>query len=266
MFAPIIDTAVTGLGLVALAVLALLAIRVMFAVRLKNRRPHQREIVTRTSTAPEAHQLSVQEPLILAEPSPTPERSWDLDLLKAMDWKRFEELCQRLWVLKGFPAELTGAGADGGIDIRIADRQAPGRTFAVAQCKAWVDQLVGAEKVRELWGAAAHFEAKLTIFYGLSGFTQDARRFAEGKHLKLIDGTELLQQIATLPPADQQSLLAFVTCGDYTTPSCPQCESKLAINPKRPDYWSCPRYPTCRYRGLRLRKAGQDPTGLRSTS
>lgn len=266
-FQRILDVVFRGLLLIALLVIAILGLRVLFSVRNKGDRKRSRVAPRRE---PEQRHSSWSERMIDTASDPTDlitgpaaapvvtraHSSWSVELLKALDWKRFEELCQRYWVLKGFPAELTGPGADGGIDIRIAERNAPQRTFAVAQCKAWTAQQVDVETVRALWGVCAHFEAKLGLFYSIAGFTEPAKRFADGKHLKLIDGSALLQQIATLPTEQQQTLLAEITRGDYTTPSCPNCESRLALNPKRPGWWSCPRYPRCRYRGMRISKAG----------
>lgn len=266
-FQSIIDTAVQGLGLTAVLIFFIFVVRDALAAWAPSARR-----VTRPTTASESPEPESPEPPaparadpVSVSPASPPKPAWSLELLKTMDWKRFEELCQRYWVLKGFPAELTGPGGDGGIDIRIADSRVPDRVFAVAQCKAWSNQPVGVDKVRELWGAAAHFEAKLAIFYGVSGFTQEARAFTTGKHLRLISGAELLHQIATqLTAADRESLLSQVTRGDYTTPSCPQCESRLVLNPKRPDYWSCPGFPRCGYRGLRIAKAVRGDAGVRS--
>jgi len=190
-------------------------------------------------------------------PAPAPSLTWRLELLVEMDWKRFEELCQAFWIIKGFPARLTGPGADGGVDVVIADRRTPDKTFAVAQCKSHV-QPIGVETVRALWGSKDHFNATLAIFYSVSGFSSAAKEFAAGKHLKLIDGPELLKQIQQLPAADQASLLAKMTQGDYTTPSCPKCEIKLvrhAGKNGRPDFWGCKNFRRCGLQPRPVRKA-----------
>lgn len=265
VFQPIVDVAIRGFGLTALLIVLIFGIRAAFAASTRPgrarrfREPGPRQTVDPWRRAGEPTQgahgdRTTGGPVAVIAPLPTVPR-WNLELLRSLDWKRFEELCQRFWVLKGFAAELTGPGADDGIDIRIAARDAPKRTFAVAQCKAWAEQAVDVETVRALWGACAHFEAKLGLVYGIAGFTDPARRFEEGKHLKLIDGPELLRQIAALPAAEQQSLLEEITRGDYTTPSCPQCESRLVIKPNRPGWWSCPQFPKCRYVGIPVRKS-----------
>ena len=181
-----------------------------------------------------------------------------MELLVEMDWKRFEELCQEFWTLKGFPARSTGPGADGGVDVVIAERSNPDKSFAIVQCKSHA-QPIGVAPVRELWGCKDHFKASLAIFYSVSGFHPAAMEFAAGKHLKLIDGPELLKQILQLPAADQASLLAKITQGDYTTPSCPTCEIKLirhAGKNGRPDFWGCMNFRRCGQKPRPVRKVG----------
>lgn len=181
---------------------------------------------------------------------------WSIDLLRQLEWKRFEELCAQFWTRKGYPARLSGPGPDGGIDIVIVDQRDSTKFFAVAQCKAWSSKPVGVEPVRALWGAKDHFKATLALFYGLSGFTSDARAFAEGKHLKLIRGEELLQQIMSMPVGDQADLLAAITQGDYTTPTCPTCDIKMDRRPGRngkSDFWGCRNFRRCGARTIPCR-------------
>jgi hypothetical protein len=184
---------------------------------------------------------------------------WSVDLLKALEWKRVEELCEGFWNAKGYPARGAGPGSDGGVDVIIADLRDPTKVFAVAQCKAW-SKPVGVEPVRALWGARDHFGAQLAVFYSIAGFSADARAFADGKHLKLVSGQELLAQLLTLPQIERTALLQHVTRGDYSTPSCPKCEVKMIRKqgqPGRSDYWACPNFRACRTRPIPVRASGR---------
>lgn len=199
-----------------------------------------------TSAEPTFSRLPVIPPAGALPPEKSTE--WDMDLLRALEWKRFEELCERFWLLKGYPARLTTAGADGGVDVLIADQRDSSRIFAVAQCKSWTSKPVGVEPVRALWGSKDHFKATLALFYGLSGFTGDAKAFAEGKHLKLISDEELLHQIRSLPDADRVALLDHVVRGDFTTPTCPACDIKMVRRQGKSgkaDFWGCERFRSC---------------------
>ncbi|MGH8539140.1 MAG: restriction endonuclease [Stenotrophobium sp.] len=181
---------------------------------------------------------------------------WTLPLIRELEWKRFEELCEGFWKAKGYLANLTGPGADGGVDVVIQDRADPSKIFAIIQCKHWSSKQVGVETVRALWGAKDHFKAKLAIFYGMSGFTDDAVRFAAEKHLKLVNGEELLTQIKTLESNQQAYLLEQVTRGDYTTPTCPNCDIKMVRREGKGgkvDFWGCRNFRRCGARPITIR-------------
>ena len=211
-----------------------------------------------TRSAPGADWLSSPPPRIDPTPDPVARPTeWTAAVLRALEWKRFEEVCEGVWKANGYAARGTGPGSDGGVDIVIADRQDADKIFAVAQCKAW-SKPVGVEPVRALWGAKHHFGAQLAIFYSVSGFSTEASNFAAGKHLKLVSGDELLRQLQTLAEVERAALLQHVTRGDYVTPSCPKCEIKMirkAGRAGRSDFWSCPNFGSCRTRPIAVRGA-----------
>lgn len=245
--------------------LAITAIKLLIGRKRRRKNPWHRapeyrppaatsRTIPTVSIGPTLHQQPFFPPA--GDVVPARPAAWDLSLLRALEWKRFEELCERFWLLKGYPARLTSAGADGGVDVVIADQRDASKTFAVAQCKSWTSRPVGVEPVRALWGSRDHFQATLALFYGLSGFTDDAMAFASGKHLKLISGDELLRQIHSLPDADSSSLLAHVTRGDFTTPTCPACDIKMVRRKGKEgkaDFWGCERFRTCGARPIPMR-------------
>ncbi len=180
-----------------------------------------------------------------AAPAPfirPPLNAWSIALLQQLEWKRFESLCGGFWNAKGYPVRATGAGPDGGVNLVIEDRQNPDRMFAVMQCKAATAHPVSIDAVRALWGVRNHFGATLAIFYSVSGFTEDALGFAAGKHLKLIDAGQLLEQLQQLEPQQCVALLKDATQDDYHTPSCPVCGIKMQRRAGRaggPEIWGC---------------------------
>lgn len=282
-FKPIMDVAVKGFGVTAVILLAIGAIKVLVikattrkqggrSNRRSSGQPNRRASNPSSrngEAASPARDPYEAEPDAPSRPAPSwPARSeqpadaapapltWNIALIRELEWKRFEELCMQFWHCKGYPARLSGPGADGGVDVLIADRRDPGKIFAVAQCKSWSSKPVGVESVRALWGAKDHFKANLALFYGLSGFTPDARAFAEGKHLKLISGEELLQQIMALTAPEQAALLATITHGDYTTPTCPACDIKMhrrTGKDGKPDFWGCNNFRRCGSKPIPLR-------------
>ncbi len=190
--------------------------------------------------------------------TPTPRRdgkpeTWTLELIRSLEWKYFEDLCAGYYREFGRRAEVTGLGADGGIDIKLYQESEPGKLWGVVQCKAWNQKTIGVREVRELLGIMTDAGCPLGVYITTSSYTNEAKAFARVKPIQLLSGTDLLQLILELPEASQRRLLAEATKGDYTTPSCPNCGVKLVLRStvtgtdasKR--FWGCRNYPRCHY-------------------
>lgn len=179
---------------------------------------------------------------------------WSLELLRNIEWKRFEDVCQKFYEIKGIKSETTALGPDGGIDIHLYQDDS-GKATAIVQCKAWGKRYVGVQPVRELLGVMAHEKIAKGFFMASGNFSDDAKQFAQTNPITLVNGDMLVAMIKRLPEAQQQALLAFATDGDYTTPTCPSCGIKMrrvAGTNGRHDFWGCANYPRCRQKlGMR---------------
>jgi restriction system protein len=175
------------------------------------------------------------------------QKSWRIELLRSLEWKRFEDVCQKFYELKGIRSETTPLGPDGGIDIRLYQDES-GKATSIAQCKAWGKRLVGVQPVRELLGVMTHEKIEKAFFMASGNFSDEAKTFAQSNPITLINGEMLVAMIKRLPELEQQALLAFATDGDYTTPTCPSCGIKMRHITgagTRPDFWGCHNYPRC---------------------
>lgn len=172
---------------------------------------------------------------------------WTFELLKAIEWKRFEAVTAAYFTEKSFQAEMLEAGPDGGVDVRlfVKGKEEP---FAIVQCKAWKSQRVGVAQIRELLGVMTHQKVSRGIFVTSGQYSDDAIEFAKGCAIQLISGDMLIKGIMALPPEGQAKLLAVATEGDYLTPTCPSCGVKTVMRDgKRGAFWGCQNYPRCRY-------------------
>ena len=181
------------------------------------------------------------------------ESRWSLELIKALEWKRFEELCSAYFEEEGYRADVTRLGADGGIDILLyKESESSNSSVGVVQCKAWNTYKVGVKPIRELYGVMHAEKATLGIFITSGEFTKEAIKFSKDKNLVLYTGELLLKEILNLSEESQQKLLKKITEGDYLTPSCPSCGVKMVIRTSKKgnnighQFWGCPTYPRCR--------------------
>lgn len=185
-----------------------------------------------------------------AEEDEEPEspRCWSLEVLRSLEWKRFETVCAVYLRMIGLEPEETRIGADGGVDIRVY-RPGKEKPVGIVQCKAWSSYKVGVKPVRELYGVMAAEGITTGKFITSGEFTREALEFAEGKKLRLISGERFLAAIRKLSEEKQQALLEEALEGDYRTPTCPQCGIKMKVRQGRNggrQFWGCVRYPRCR--------------------
>jgi Restriction endonuclease len=178
----------------------------------------------------------------------------DTKLLDELDWLLFEDLTAELFRQEGYRADLSRMGADGGVDIYLHRAGEP-RPFAYVQCKAWGSQLIGVEPMRALYGVMASAGIKEGYFVCIGEFSSDARAFAQSNNIQLITGELFVARFNRLPESERTRILTRITQGDYTTPSCAKCGTKMVVK----DFsgrgnWCCPRYPKCRSKPIAVRK------------
>ena len=189
---------------------------------------------------------------------------WSIDVIRDVEWKRFEDLCQKFYETSGIRSETTALGPDGGMDILLYQDDT-GKPTAIVQCRASGEDLVGVRPVRELLGVMTHEKIGRSFFMTSGHFADDAKLLAGSNRITLIDGEMLLIMIRRLPAAAQNSLLEFATEGDYKTPTCPSCGIKMkhvAGKSGIPDFWACHNHPRCRQKFAMRQEASQSPEPL----
>lgn len=240
-----------GSGLAASALLGALKLYLERDMESKSSPPFQSRPSTyadRVSSAPptrtreNVHRQEVNEVNPVHHPLNEPV-TWTLDLIRSLEWKRFEDLCAEFSKNNGLRTETTSLGADGGVDIRLYSSS--GELVGVVQCKAWKSD-IGVKLIRELAGVMAHGKVRHGVFMTTSSFTPDAVTFAREAGIILMSGQDLLNAIKALPDDVQQRLLRFATEGDYTTPTCPHCGVKMVLRKGYSEFWGCRNYPRCR--------------------
>ncbi len=167
--------------------------------------------------------------------------------LANLTWREFEELVGAHFERLGYTVSFTPKGADGGVDV-IARKGS--ETFLI-QCKQWRATQVGVSVIRELFGVMAARGAAGGYVVSIGPFTADARAFAEGRNIQLVDANSLLKSNARrpapspeqTPPAQPQKPLG---------PACPKCQSPMVRRVATQGanqgkaFYGCSTYPKCR--------------------
>jgi restriction system protein len=172
----------------------------------------------------------------------------DRSALNDMSWQQFEALVGEAFRRKGYAVtETGGGGADGGIDLVLKKQD---ETFLV-QCKQWKAFKVSVNTVRELYGVMAAEGATGGFVVTTGVFTDEARAFAEGRNIELMDGKALHALIrgVSVPAKAAAASPAAAPAG---SPACPVCHSTMTRRTAKRgansgnEFWGCSQYPGCK--------------------
>ena len=171
--------------------------------------------------------------------------------LNNMSWQEFELLVGEGFRQQGYQViENGGGGADGGIDLVL---RKDGDKFLV-QCKQWKAFTVGVTVVRELYGVIAASGAAGGFVVTSGRFTDDAKDFASGRNITLMDGEALFKLIKQLAGtrATQSQPVETASAITATKPSCPICSKAMVQRVAKRGgssgsaFWGCSGFPVCR--------------------
>jgi restriction system protein len=168
----------------------------------------------------------------------------------ALSWQKFESLVEEGFRHRGFQvAERGGAGPDGGVDLALSR----GSERFLVQCKQWRARQVGVSVIRELYGVMAAERVAGGYVVTSGTFTKDAKEFASGRNIELIDGKGL-DELLREGRAVVRLTTAKMEAGPKKArpPTCPKCKSPLVLRTAKKgshvgsSFWGCGQYPKCR--------------------
>ncbi len=183
-------------------------------------------------------------------PSTTSMNTWGANVFAAIEWRRFEAVCEALFAQAGFETEVQPHHADGGVDIWMYSKNAQGPA-AVVRCKHWQGKRVGLREMHEFSGLLTSHGLQRGTYASTSTYTREARDFAQANGINTMDVSSLLALIATRTPDQQAALLAIAYEGKYWRPTCPNCRIKLEEREPASNgalFWGCPNHPRCKTR------------------
>ncbi len=170
---------------------------------------------------------------------------WSLELLRALDWKVFEELCGEMLDRAGFgEAGEVERRVEGGIDLTFRSPGATASDIAVRCQRQEGARPVGIEPIRKFFGISRREGFGRKVFITTSSFTEPARgEYDDDSGLALIDGYQVLEGIADFGGRVSRELLEFaVGRDDWQVPTCPDCAVKMVLRTARQNgsrFWGC---------------------------
>ena len=183
-----------------------------------------------------------------AMPAPAPSADFPVqsltpELLPHLEWKRFALLVQRFYEASQATVTVNDTGANGEVTliVRPGGSQSP---FAV-WCLPWGAREVNAAAMREFRGTMALLDQDEGRVVTMADFKPDAVSYGVANHIVAISGAGFCDRFVLLPVDVKARILAEVTAGDFTTPTCPHCDVKLVRTTAEVRFWSCVNAPRC---------------------
>ena len=130
-----------------------------------------------------------------------------MDAQKA-GWKFEQDLADIMRALDYEDVRVTTKGGDYGIDIVATQRDAAGKAQSViVQCKKQ-EMPVGRPVIQQLAGVKDNKRANVAVVASPSGFTSEARKFAEDQNITLWDGRDIknMREKARMPEPEEGEL------------------------------------------------------------
>ncbi|MCP1642994.1 restriction system protein [Pseudomonas citronellolis] len=172
--------------------------------------------------------------------------------LDGISWREFEQLVGETFRRKGFTViEKGGNGPDGGVDLVLH----LGTDKYLVQCKQWKAINVGVTVIREFFGVMAAEGAAGGFIVTSGRYTAEAKAFAEGRNIQLVDGVLLKRWISnrsTATPAAPERSNTDKATDLPSVPLCPVCNEHMIIRTAKrgsnigSEFWGCTKFPVCR--------------------
>lgn len=169
-----------------------------------------------------------------------------------ISWREFEQLVGEVFRRKGFSVTETGGnGPDGGVDLVLQ----MGSDKYLVQCKQWKAIKVGVTVIREFFGVMAAQGAAGGFVVTSGTYTDEAKAFAEGRNIQLVDGVLLKRWIANRTVSEQSQPEQSAQPASpqvKSAPLCPVCNSVMQVKTAKRgayvgnEFWGCPKFPGCR--------------------
>jgi restriction system protein len=123
----------------------------------------------------------------------------------------------------------------------------------LVRCKHWKLEKIGVKVARELYGVVGAEGASGGVDICSGTFTQEARDFARGKPIEVVEGTTLVRMIEEVKKKPSSVNLNPIISGAQPSDNiCPLCAGKIVLRTTQigpnagQKFWGCSAFPKCR--------------------
>lgn len=212
-------------------------------------------------------------PTLAALQTPAESEPYDMQhAVHGLSTEDFEMLIALIYQRQGYRVAMSSglSGGRGG-DFTLARKA----ERILVQCKKQSqDHRIPVERVRELHEAMLAANLTRGMYVASCGFSWDARNFAKGNGITVINARTLDALLAAARETPDEDLLAvwewapkLMSKAQLTPPACPACEAEMdQVNSSAGPVWVCSQRPDCRGRRSARKYQKPDPASVSAKS
>lgn len=112
------------------------------------------------------------------------------EYLEVLHWRKFEELLEAIFRNQGYMTELGPGSGDGGVDLRLIQKDSIGKLLTLVQAKRYkAENAIDLQAVQALYGVVDDQKAHRGLFVTTSKYQPCARNFADRQNGRIILAT-----------------------------------------------------------------------------
>lgn len=153
---------------------------------------------------------------------------WSPELIARLDWLRVAELARAIAEDHGCELARSCVLEDGAVLFGMLERPRTAHPQrALVRIASWNEWGATAETVMRFGREVRSAEKTRGILIAPGGFSRAAMMAAQELRIETVDAEGLYKVLMTLQPDRSDFFFAIATAGDFVTPTCPLCLSKL---------------------------------------
>lgn len=177
-------------------------------------------------------------------------KEWSIDLIKALDWKVFDNLCIAYWKANGFSVVDRSRGSVHGTHFLLSTLKQKSIKVGIVESRSAKSEPVVVAELEKLVKYRRDNDIPLCVLMCAGKVSNIVVSYCASNNIRLINATNLYQGLVALPHTQRNHLMRKLIRPDYMIPTCPNCKVKMVKRLHRESqrlYWGCISYPDCNF-------------------